>query len=341
MPNLPPDNAVRAGALSNWDSLVSSLGGDPEAIAQLAGLKLSVLQHPDTYIPYEVFERALATAAIQLSCSDFGLRLGATHDISVLGPVGLLMSQSATLFDAMQLASSYIGIHVRDELWQLEADNEYCRIVRYQHQHYLEDDRQTRELSIATVTSLLRSLGGVSCMPEAIYFSHSPTTDKIQYKKLLGLLPIFESERDQLTLSSKVLKLKPQKLKQPTIDTIESNLQRQLATLDNDIEQQTRWLLSCTHSDSQLTIHSIANMLHMSPRTLQRRLQEKGTDFRQLLLHTRMHSAARYLRNNRVSVSQVAALAGYEDISAFSRAFSRHTGVSPRAYRQTLSASAT
>src|SRR5262249_10912818 len=67
----------------------------------------------------------------------------------------------------------------------------------------------------------------------------------------------------------------------------------------------------------------------MSLRTLQRRLAEEGTSFVELVNQARRDLACTYLRESPWSVTEVAFLLGFADVSSFSRAFRRWTGLSP------------
>jgi AraC-like DNA-binding protein len=71
----------------------------------------------------------------------------------------------------------------------------------------------------------------------------------------------------------------------------------------------------------------------MSPRTLQRQLKEQGMDFKKLVADTRRRFAQSYLGNRRNTLTEIAFLLGYSEVSAFNRAFKRWTGSTPLAYR--------
>jgi AraC-like DNA-binding protein len=83
----------------------------------------------------------------------------------------------------------------------------------------------------------------------------------------------------------------------------------------------------------QPTLEQIAPRLHMSSRTLRRRLDEEGTSFRQILGEVRRELASRYLMEGRLSVGEIAFLLGFSEPSAFHRAFKQWTGHAPHAYR--------
>ncbi|MGI9321767.1 MAG: helix-turn-helix domain-containing protein [Thiogranum sp.] len=80
-------------------------------------------------------------------------------------------------------------------------------------------------------------------------------------------------------------------------------------------------------------IEDVAQLLQTSPRTLQRRLNEAGVSYSDLVERCRRHNACEALRFTRDSIRVIAAAQGYRDVSSFSRAFRRWTGAAPRAWR--------
>ncbi|KAB2966558.1 AraC family transcriptional regulator [Zoogloea sp.] len=88
---------------------------------------------------------------------------------------------------------------------------------------------------------------------------------------------------------------------------------------------------------ASLTQDEAADRLHMSPRTLHRRLEEEGSSFRGIKEALRRDLALARLTKTRQPIAQVAADLGYADTSAFYRAFTSWTGMSPDRYRKQLS----
>jgi AraC-like DNA-binding protein len=78
---------------------------------------------------------------------------------------------------------------------------------------------------------------------------------------------------------------------------------------------------------------AVAKQIGMSQRTLARRLAEEGCSFSELLSKVRRALADRYLMNPSLSISEIAWLLGYAEVSTFTRAFQRWTGASPSATR--------
>lgn len=77
---------------------------------------------------------------------------------------------------------------------------------------------------------------------------------------------------------------------------------------------------------------AVARQLGMSPRNLQRHLAEEGTSYKSLLNDARVDLARNYVREGRLSVTEIAFVLGFADTSTFSRAFKRWTRKSPRQY---------
>jgi AraC-like DNA-binding protein len=86
------------------------------------------------------------------------------------------------------------------------------------------------------------------------------------------------------------------------------------------------------------TPQMVARALGMSQRSLQRRLHEHGTSYETVLGEVRKELACAFLREGRYAVGELAFMLGFEDASAFARAFRRWMGVSPSAYRHDAAA---
>ncbi len=86
--------------------------------------------------------------------------------------------------------------------------------------------------------------------------------------------------------------------------------------------------------DGDPKLVQVAKKLAVSPRTLQRQLKESGVDFKALADDTRRRFSLNYLRDRKNSLTEIAYLLGYSEVSAFNRAFRRWTGLTPSDYRR-------
>lgn len=76
---------IRGSTLLHFGDLVSSLGGDPEALLRAHGVDPSAAGDYDRLVSYAAVASVIGTAAVELACPDFGMRLGKRQGIQILG----------------------------------------------------------------------------------------------------------------------------------------------------------------------------------------------------------------------------------------------------------------
>lgn len=101
----------------------------------------------------------------------------------------------------------------------------------------------------------------------------------------------------------------------------------------SNITEQVLQVLRRSLAGKRPSREDVAQVLHLSVRTLQRRLSHAGTSFQQLVQNTRHELARKYIAEKRVEFSEVAFLLGYEDTNSFFRAFQAWEGTSPGEWR--------
>lgn len=109
--------------------------------------------------------------------------------------------------------------------------------------------------------------------------------------------------------------------------------ERELALLQRQHSFAARLLERMQHQeDSFPTIETLAEELHVTPRTIHRRLKAEGTGFRALANEARMARGKQMMLREQCSITETAHRLGYLDSANFTRAFRRHTGMSPREF---------
>ena len=101
----------------------------------------------------------------------------------------------------------------------------------------------------------------------------------------------------------------------------------------HSLVQQVRSQISQSLSEGVPTIFDTAQQLGMSGRTLQRRLSKQGYSFQTLVDESRRQLSERLLQETDYSLAEIAFMTGYSEQSAFTRAFKRWAGQTPRSYR--------
>jgi AraC-like DNA-binding protein len=129
----------------------------------------------------------------------------------------------------------------------------------------------------------------------------------------------------------------------PFITQDDAHLAKVLPLLEGSLREQTAatplrdkvWnVLSRGMRGSHLHMAEVADALHLSPRTLQRRLSDAGTSYQQVLDQVRHHLARRLLDATDLDVGEIAFLLGFEELNSFNRAFRQWEGATPARWRQ-------
>lgn len=121
----------------------------------------------------------------------------------------------------------------------------------------------------------------------------------------------------------------------------ERRLAARQQALQDGLAGAVQGVLGALLAQGEARVDAVARRLGLSPRTLQRRLAAEGQPFQLLLDGTRRRLAAQYLRDPRLSLTEIAFLLGYAEQSSFSHAHRAWHGCSPQTWRQRLATAET
>jgi AraC-like DNA-binding protein len=102
----------------------------------------------------------------------------------------------------------------------------------------------------------------------------------------------------------------------------------------DDVVRAVHDVVAARLGRASVEVEQVARLLGASPRTLQRRLDEAGTSYRDVLDLVRHQRAAELVLVEELSIADIAERIGYDDPAVFTRAFKRWTGRSPRDHRR-------
>jgi len=312
---------IRSGSLMGFGDLVNDLGGDSKRLLDRVNLTVDNLADGDHMIPFESFVMVLEHAANDLNCPSFGLQLSTYQDLQALGNLGLLMKNCLTVRDASICAQRYMALHSPAEYWNLLEEGSYSYINRFEHFHGIGHARQYKELSFGVCFRLTHLLVGESFKGYRLEFSHKPISSLKYYRQFFAMDVSFNQEHDRLIFDSQYLSQPISDFNQQIHQQVEDYLTQLLKQHGDDIERQVRTLILQTMGIQEHTIDNIASLLNLHKRTLQRKLKDKGLNFKAMLNEIRISTACWHLEASNMDITLLSEVLGYSDISAFSRAF--------------------
>jgi AraC-like DNA-binding protein len=263
-----------------------------------------------------------------------GFHLAQDFDLREIGMLYYVMASSETLGDALQRATRYSrivneGIHLRcRENKHLTVNFEYVDVARHQDRHQIE-------FFMATLVRLVRQLSGRSLFPDRVNVTHHRDRFRAKLKKFFGCDVTFSSSTDEIAFPSAIrpmpLASADSYLHALLIAQCEQTHAHRLrpAALRASIENEIVPLLP--HGNAQAP--EIARRLGMSQRTLARRLAAEGLSFTAILDALKLDLAKHYLGEADLPITTIAWLLGYQEVSAFTHAYKRWTGKTPKQAR--------
>jgi AraC-like DNA-binding protein len=325
---------VRIAPVASIPRVLEELGFDAAAVLADCDFDIRLFDDPDTVIPYSVRTRLLQQCAEKTGCRHFG-HLTARHTgPSAYGIAGFLMQQSPDVATALRSFVRYSHLHVSGAVVYLDEGPETSFLGYSILGSTYQESEQLADGAITAAFNIMRGLCGANWQPTQVCFAHRKPSNLRPFKQYFNAPLVHNAERNGLEFASSWL---PIALKSADPD-LRLLLQRQIDQLENrysdNFAEQVRRVLRSAVLMHQATAAHVADLFSIHERTLNRRLREYGTCFRELLNETRFDLARQLLAESSMSLTDIAAVLEYSDVSAFARAFRRQSGTAPSAWRE-------
>ena len=333
-----PDPTVAAGVVRGLIELAMSNGARQSMLAERAQIDLAELEDQDNRIPLAKYV-ALMRAAKEL-CSDpaLALHFGETMDMAEMSIVGLIGRAAETGAEGFAQINRYARLIAEVDL----AAGDRFVLTRTAGQLWFVDTRKNpnafpemTESGFARIVCWSRRFGGAQLAKE-VHVTHAEPAYRAEYERIFQMPVVFESDRNALLMTDDAWLTRRNPLSSHStryvFGVLSARAEALLARLEStkSLSGRVESLLIPILHTGDASIDAIAGKLGLSRQTLFRRLKAEGVTFEKVLDDLRRKMALHYLSGKKVSVNQTAYLVGFSDPAAFSRAFKRWTGSSPR-----------
>jgi AraC-like DNA-binding protein len=279
--------------------------------------------------------RLIELAADAMQDEFLGFHLAYDFDLREMGLLYYVLASSETLGDSLHRAVRYstianagISLRFRDEA-DAAMTFTYVGVDRHSDRHQIE-------FWLTSLARICRQLTGRHLIPTHAKVIHHREKGSPELNTFFGCDVVFGADVDEVVFPRNVTEL-PVVSGDPYLNELLikycedalSDRQGSRGTLRSDLENEIVQLLP--HGKTQMG--EIARRLGMSKRTLARRLSSEGLTFAGILADLRVDLAKRHLTDEDLAISQIAWLLGYQEVSAFTHAFKRRTGKTPKEVR--------
>jgi len=318
---------------------IDSYGHDSAELFAKAGLDHSRLKDPLARFSFQAVTRLWGLARDVIDDPCFGIKVASFWHPTSLHALGYSWLASNSLGEAFERTARYVRIvntGAKGALQFKKADDAYGLIL---------DPSKMKprplpvaiEASLAMLMIMCRAAYGEGLRPIRVTYQHPEPESTDCFGVFFNAPVSFSQPETALWLDADVVTA-PLATANPELVRINDQIVTDyLAQLDrHDITMQVRAKLIERLPSGQVTEEEIAESIHVSQRSLQRKLKEQGLSFTQLLADTRSELGLQYVRDPQRSFNEIAFLLGFSEPGNFSRAFKRWHGKSPSQYRDSV-----
>ncbi len=323
-----------------WDAAYSE--GVPEALLQ------KILGQPaitDSDVPLETYLALLQAAHDHAGPTGptgptFGWRLGEHVKPTTYGVNGILLLACPTLGDALQQVLRFECL-VHDL-----GRSDYQRHGEQVIYGWRNDCSQhpmaaiLAESVFSGIQTCAHWLVDRTPQPDAIEFAHPAHPDAVDYIQQHCLAPVrWGTGHNRIIFHASVLDWPIPQANKALLPLLQQHAEALLQTRypqEPDILTRVRQSISRRLGHEAVKLADVAQDLHLSTRTLQRRLMQTGIGFQTLLDNTRHELARHYLASSAMPIAEVGYLLGFQDTPAFHHAFKTWQGQGPGQYRSSV-----
>jgi len=329
---------VRSGSIDGYERAVLQLGGNPQPIMQRAGISSAQLRQPDALLSYEKMADLLDLTAITCQQTAFALFLAARQNpLVVIGELAVSSGQQPTLQESMRFTNKHMRIHATGVHLELLTQGQYteCQLqFDFSNAYGLT---QLIQLSVAQLFNAVSAMETGGSRSVSIHLRQAPPLPETPVPEVFNRRLVFNSHFDGIKVPQAWMSREPKVDSALMREHFQARMQLLENAYPNDLQAQVRYIIGNLLASSECTVGRVSAALGLHQRVLQKRLQQQGVSFRQLLQVTRKDIAQQLLQHGHMSVTDLALNLGYSEVAVFSRHFKQWTGCSPRQWRQRVS----
>ncbi len=304
------------------------LGGDPQPLLDAA-----------PRLPLQRFEQLLDAAAAQLSDPLLGARAGAACSPKAWAILGYLGLSAASVREAILAIVQYSRLLIDlGDLELTEAGDQRVRLS-WVLPASAQPSRHLTEYFFCNWYRTYHDYIERWCPQREVYFAHAaPPGAAADMAELLEAPVHYGASFNGVCFDGALLDSAPPFPHRAARESLESLARAELAKLHTPdrVLSDTRAALQRMLPDGAPPLEMVAAELGVAPRSLQRRLQQQGDSYKDLVEEVRRARARELIADARVNLLDIAAELGFSGQAAFNRAFKRWFGEAPGRYRQGL-----
>ena len=309
---------------------------DSEALFKSCGLNLAQALDTNARFPVTRISRALRLATEACGDENFGLMVAKYIRPTSWHALGVSIWASNCMKESYQRLVRYQRMfHTALEIKMEELEGTTVLSMSFSESHRPLLCDTDMDAIMATTVLTCRHLAEGDFRPLQVQLRRPKPKDPEGFERLFSCPVVFSAAANQIILDRQDLE-RPLPTRNAELAMLNDQLiQGYLARLDrHDVVNQVYSKLMETLGSTLPDQEQLAGALHLSQRNLQRKLQQAGTSYQEILDQLRQELAAQYLQQSHLSINEISYHLGFTKVGSFTRAFRRWTEQSPSQYRK-------
>ncbi|MGE9268656.1 MAG: AraC family transcriptional regulator ligand-binding domain-containing protein [Verrucomicrobiales bacterium] len=266
-----------------------------------------------------------------------GLKLGSETRFERFDPAQIAAACSENFGDALKRIAYYKSLTCPEEI-SIQRQGEWTKVEFLFLHDVLAEPEVLVDVCLSWTLSIAQRGSGGRIKPARLELMRDANCEAL-LQRHFDCPVFFKSARNAIVFRSADLDVPFETHNEALVKALDQNLSQELRAHSEGpgVCDQVVQTLRKSIAGRRPNRDEVAQRMHLSLRTLQRRLREAGVTFQQLVQMTRADLARQYLQDRTLELSEIAFLIGYEDPNSFIRDFQAWEGLTPGAWRQSQS----
>ena len=332
---MPRSSTVGSIHVSDLLDALGSLGADVDALRSGVGLTGRMLADPDARIPSSRLLMLFERAERRLRDPLVGLHAG--ERVHTRGPLFYLLLSSPRFDEGLRSLARFARVALDTQEIRVTMGGGIVNLTIDPGDPAIGDSRHAVDYMMGAILgSIRRAVPGIR--PLGVDLTHGPVAGQVEAERAFGCQVRFACRRNVLRFPVSALRSLPVAANRAIAEQIEKYATALLTRVVSDrvgdlAADVIRTLLVDGIRPDRFIV---ARRLHMSERTLKRRLSRERTTFKNVRDRVRAETAEALLSNHSLKIGAVAQCVGFAETASFTRAFCRWSGTSPARFRDGL-----
>ncbi|RZS42008.1 AraC family transcriptional regulator [Limnobacter thiooxidans] len=332
---------LRSTALLGFREVSNHAGFNADQIADKFNLNLDLAERDNQFVLMEDFVKMLEYAARLKNIPDLGLQMSPYHDLSILGPLSLVISNLPTVGQAVVYAAEHIDVMSPTILIETYPDKTENTVSKSHTWISISIDldkpaphTQALDVCLGNLHRFLKILAGNHYQLAKVMVPHGSRSIAPVYEQFFEAPVFFEQDHAALLLANSTFEGRLDKPNTELSQIVDLHIQTHFRNIRGSFTARTAQVIRKVLGRASCNKSEVAKLLAIHPRTLQRHLLDENTNFDEIKTRILCQEALRYLTQSQIPMAQLASILGFSEQATLVRFCKRNFGKSPTEIRK-------